>query len=83
MRWDLGIGHRRTVALFSERVGPLMFEEKGDDPYVYEKICACGWPTVRRRVRRERTQRLSKGDLAEDGLDVLRDAGKGIEILNG
>src|SRR5439155_6386941 len=79
-RWrDLEIGHKRTKGLFSGQVGPLMFEEKGRGLYVYEKECACCGLTLRRRVRRERAQRLSKGDAAADGFDFVRNAGKGIE----
>jgi len=58
-----------------------MFEEKGDRPYANEDLYAGGLPDVCGRVRRERP-RLSKRDSAADGLGVVRDAGKGIEVLD-
>ena len=43
-RRDLGIGHKKTVVLFSRHVESLMFEEKGDHPYVNQDVCARGVP---------------------------------------
>ncbi len=33
-RRDLGIGHNKSLVLFPAHLGSLMFEEKGDHPYV-------------------------------------------------
>src|SRR5258708_38884778 len=75
-RRDLGIGHKKTVVLFSRHVESLMFEEKGDHAYVNQDVCARGVPDPFGGVSRQRAQRLSKRNLSAEGLGVLRHAGK-------
>ena len=79
-RQPLEIEHKATLVLFSRPWGSLMFEGKGDHPYVEQDVCARGMPGFCGRLRRQRPHRLSKRDFAANGLDVLRDAGKRIKV---